>query len=628
MHQVLLLLEDETHRSLLEEWLSALYPVVLPAGDALPGPPFDLFVVDCPALARHHAWVRQQVEAARPAALPVLMVLPHGGVGDIPPALRGDVDEVITSPLERAELLARLQALSRLRHLSLELKLTQEKITRISKAIESTSDAVSIASVNGTAMYHNQAFIDLYGFTVNELNVKGIPNALFVVPDKAREVFETVQQGQTWSGEVSLKTKGGRLVPTLLRADLIRDDAGEPIAFISVCTDITERKRAEAAEREQRTLAEALRDTAAALTSTLDLDEVLDRILANVGRVVPHDTAYVVLLEAGGARLVRSRGYAEAGLEPARIAERFAIADHPLLRRMAETGQPVAVFDVQTGAFRDRHPPAASWLRAYVGAPIHLSGAVIGFLGLHSATPGFFGQAHAGRLQTFADQAAIAIQNAQFHEQARALAALEERQRLARDLHDAVSQTLFSASVIAGALPRLWERNPAKVPPRLEQLHRLTRGALAEMRALLMELRPSALTEAHLGELLQQLGEAVMGRSQMAVTLAVEDVAGLPPDVQMALYYIAQEALNNVVKHARANEAAVRLHNGAEGLRLSIHDDGRGFDPDRVPNTCMGLRIMGERAASIGAALSITSAPGAGTTLEVIWPGGGEGALR
>src|SRR5690606_27738926 len=125
-----------------------------------------------------------------------------------------------------------------------------------------------------------------------------------------------------------------------------------------------------------------------------------------------------------------------------------------------------------------------------------------------SSTPGYFSPTHAERLQAFAGLAAIALQNALFYDQAQELAALEERQRLARNLHDAVSQMLFSASVIAEALPHLWERDPERVRPQLAELHKLTRGALAEMRMLLMELRPTALQEAELNELLQQLTDA------------------------------------------------------------------------------------------------------------------------
>jgi signal transduction histidine kinase len=213
----------------------------------------------------------------------------------------------------------------------------------------------------------------------------------------------------------------------------------------------------------------------------------------------------------------------------------------------------------------------------------------------------------------------------------RELAALEERQRLARDLHDVVSQTLFSASLAAEVLPRLWERDQAEARRCLEEVHHLTRSALAEMRTLLLELRPEALAETALNDLLGQLVEAVGRRAQLAVSLHAEQVGRLPPDVQVTLYRIAQEALNNVVKHAGASRTEVRLRRvplagpiygseHREGLELCISDDGRGFNPDDASLQHLGLCIMQERAAAIGADLRIKSRPGHGTQVLVAWP--------
>ena len=155
--------------------------------------------------------------------------------------------------------------------------------------------------------------------------------------------------------------------------------------------------------------------------------------------------------------------------------------------------------------------------------------------------------------RTLADQLAIAIENSRLYEQASELAASHERQRLARDLHDAVSQTLFSVSLIAEVLPRIYARDPDQGAQRLEELRQLTRGALAEMRTLLLELRPAALAEANLPDLLKQLGEAVTGRARIPVEVVSEGSPELPSDVRLAFYRIAQEALNNVAKHSGAS---------------------------------------------------------------------------
>jgi signal transduction histidine kinase len=193
-----------------------------------------------------------------------------------------------------------------------------------------------------------------------------------------------------------------------------------------------------------------------------------------------------------------------------------------------------------------------------------------------------------------------------------------ERTRLARDLHDAVTQTLFSASLIAEVLPDLWTMNPAEGWKRLEELRQLTRGALAEMRTLLIELRPSALTEIPLSDLLRQLCESLIGRARLPIQLNVEGRRKLPPDLQIGLYRITQEALNNIIKHARATQATVGLYIN-EKVCLSIVDNGNGFDPACVSPEHLGLKIMRERAEAIGAELSVYSEPGQGTQIFVSW---------
>jgi len=233
-----------------------------------------------------------------------------------------------------------------------------------------------------------------------------------------------------------------------------------------------------------------------------------------------------------------------------------------------------------------------------------------------------------------ANQAAIAIDNAQLYQKAQILAVAEERSRLARELHDAVTQTLFSASLIAEAVPSAWENDPNQGRELLQELRGLSRGALAEMRTLLLELRPASLLETQLEELLRQLGEAASGREGITVDVIVEHKGSLPSDVHVALYRIAQEALNNVVKHARASHVLIQLSYSDEerpgdckeknrGVWLAIKDDGRGFDVIRTPHHRLGLEIMQERAQAIGAKLSILSHPGKGTQVKVTWNQGG-----
>jgi two-component system nitrate/nitrite sensor histidine kinase NarX len=264
------------------------------------------------------------------------------------------------------------------------------------------------------------------------------------------------------------------------------------------------------------------------------------------------------------------------------------------------------------------------YIRSWLGVPLTVKGEVLGMLTLDHSQPGFFAAQRTDLVLTFANQVAVALENARLYAQAEESAVAAERSRLARDLHDAVTQTLFSSSLIAEVLPRIWEQNPEEARRRLAELRELTRGALAEMRTLLLELRPSALEESKLADLLRQLAESITGRARVPVTLEVEGECRLEVEVKIALYRIAQEALNNVAKHAGASAASIRLSCQPEQVELQVHDDGLGFDPANLSPNSLGLGIMRERVEAIGAVLTIESRPGSGTKIEVLWRSSGQ----
>ena len=253
-----------------------------------------------------------------------------------------------------------------------------------------------------------------------------------------------------------------------------------------------------------------------------------------------------------------------------------------------------------------------------ISVPLIAKGAVLGMISLGSRTVRNVTPEELSLLAAIGQQTGVAVENACLYEQAEEAAATAERNRLARDLHDAVIQTLFSASMIANVLPRIWKRNPDEGQRRLEELHQLTRGALAEMRTLLLELRPSALIESPLDDLLRQLGEATTGRARLPVAVEIKEECSLPPDVKVALYRIAQEALNNVCKHAAASQVTVSL-DCVEQVELRIQDDGCGFDPSLTPSDHFGIGIMQERAEAVGAKLTVQSEIGRGTQVLVTW---------
>jgi PAS domain S-box-containing protein len=200
------------------------------------------------------------------------------------------------------------------------------------------------------------------------------------------------------------------------------------------------------------------------------------------------------------------------------------------------------------------------------------------------------------------------------------LAAEQERARLARELHDSVTQALFSMTLTTRSIELLVDRDPAAAEQKLAELRELEHDALAEMRALILELRPATLQEDGLVQALRTHAASVQGRTGIVTTVEAEDLYRHPPAVEEALYRIAQEALHNVVKHAGAKGVRIELCRDPGGLLLSITDDGRGFDPDGVGSTHLGLAGMRTRAAEVGGRLRIESRPGAGTRVECVVP--------
>lgn len=214
------------------------------------------------------------------------------------------------------------------------------------------------------------------------------------------------------------------------------------------------------------------------------------------------------------------------------------------------------------------------------------------------------------------------LKNAQkiLMEHTREEAVSSERSRLARELHDAVTQTLFSTTLTAEVLPKIFEKNPETGFEKLSELRELTRGALAEMRTLLMELRPEALADADLCDLLQHLTNAFIARVRIPINLQIEGNCDLPVDVKIGFYRIAQEALNNIHKHADPNQVNIRYKINQHTIDLLVEDDGQGFDTSQyLGNDHYGLRIMKERAAEIGATLDVFSQIDQGTKIHLQW---------
>jgi len=270
----------------------------------------------------------------------------------------------------------------------------------------------------------------------------------------------------------------------------------------------------------------------------------------------------------------------------------------------------------------------ADWIRDYgacLAVPLEAAADLYGVLAIYYRVPRPFGDEAVRVAQSFGANAALAIENGRLREQLERGAAQAERSRLARDLHDSVTQALFAASIQAEALRSRWKPESEEARQGLEDVERLTRAALAEMRALLLEMRPGALARTPLHDLLRHLADSAASRSDIPVTSAIGEVSGMPPDVTVALYRIAQESMNNVVRHSHAGSARLTLERQDGVVTLVVSDDGRGFAAPPPGPDHLGLQIMEERAAAVGATLDVGSAPGRGTVVTVRWSEGEEG---
>lgn len=391
-------------------------------------------------------------------------------------------------------------------------------------------------------------------------------------------------------------------------------------------------------DEQRRRVAEGLRDILAILNSNRPLPEILEYIIQQAVRLLGTDTGALFRLKAeeGILNIEASHGFPEAVAEQVTIPVGMGIVGRSVRERKPIVTSDISdMIDTIPAAYIDdpKRNPYLTWIREYyhglLAVPLLCKDEVYGAIVLYYREKRNFVNEEVELAMTFADQAALAIDNARLREQAEEIAIAAERSRLARDLHDAVTQTLFSASLIAEVLPRIWERNPEEGRRRLDELRQLARGALAEMRTLLLELRPATLVEAGLEELLKHLTEAVTGRSRIPVTLNMEGDAGVPVDVKIAFYRIAQEALNNIAKHSDASKAAVTLRckkgtqEGTNTAELVVSDDGRGFNPREVTGEHLGVNIMQERAQSIGARLTVRSRLKQGTDIIIQWESNG-----
>ncbi len=549
---------------------------------------------------------------------------PAGALAELTAAVRqmqaGDLSVRLPEPDGPAEVADLTRALDRLAGTLRQREEEQqrkgaalaESEARFRTMFETSAIGIGIMGLDLRVISINPALCQMYGYTCEELI--GRTSALVLHPDdtpRAAQKLQDLVAGKVnqFSDERRYIRKNGEAFWTRTAMSMVRDAQGAPLYIVGMVADINEERLALAKLQESEARFRAMYNNAAVGMATISLD----RRILSVNETSARITGYSVeeLLNTDPGRLSHPD---DAAVGMAQFGDLIAgkIPQYQMEKRFIRKSGEVFWGRVSYSAV-----PGAD------GRPEYLVGLIEDISQERLAQEHLAAQEaqHRRQLeQRIAERTEeLSAANERLREKAAQDAVAAERTRLARDLHDAVTQTLFSTTLIADVLPDIWEMNPAEGKRRLEEVRRLTRGALAEMRTLLVELRPNALTEIPLPTLLRQLTEAMVSRApQIAIHFTAQGDCSLPADVQVGFYRIAQEALNNVVKHARASQAVVSLRL-CEPVRLIVADNGAGFDPGAVSADHLGLRIMRERAEAIGARLSVYSEPGEGTQISVLW---------
>jgi signal transduction histidine kinase len=406
---------------------------------------------------------------------------------------------------------------------------------------------------------------------------------------------------------------------------LRRRSAAVDAKSISTATSPTEsgellEQRVAERTRELATLLEVSR----AVASTLDLQSLLHVVCEQLSLVTGSHGAAVSLLDGDELVLLASM------VAPNEVGRRVPLRDTSPVSAVITERRTITFADVladepMARAYRrivaEQRHTALAYVRSLMWVPLICKDDVIGVLGASHPQPHYFTAHHVDLALAIANQAAVAIQNARMHEQMLRHAALDERQRLARELHDSVSQALYGIGLGAqSALVWLERGDPQRVGESLEYVVELANAGLAEMRALIFELRPESLEQDGLVRAIERQAAALRARYRLPIETTYDEEPDVPLPVKEALYRITQEALHNTVKHAQASAVRVLLRGEADGIVVEVHDDGAGFDPTGDFPGHLGLQSMRERIERLGGTLLIDSSPGRGTRIRARTP--------
>lgn len=354
----------------------------------------------------------------------------------------------------------------------------------------------------------------------------------------------------------------------------------------------------------------------AELASSPDVERVRKTILKDVLELLQASAAWIWLVDDATGALVCVQSLDHSGGPAPHVAEWQALAES-----VVTGGQPLVVPTLAAGALLGEGVfHAAGSHPASVFVPINSRGRILGVLLLVHTRAQSTIAAEIRFFESVAAATGAAFENLRIYQKAQELVLLQERRRLAASLHDAINQSLFSAGLIADALPRLVERDTARAAQSVQDLRTLLRGTVADLRALLGELQPSLITTTDFGDLLGTLATGYTGRTSTTVAVKIGAKVTFTPETQETLYRLCREAVTNIAKHADATQVWIELAPKSEGIEIVIRDNGRGMDRDMIPTGRFGLSMMEQQAAWIGAEFRIVSQIGHGTKVAVFVP--------
>jgi nitrate/nitrite-specific signal transduction histidine kinase len=352
---------------------------------------------------------------------------------------------------------------------------------------------------------------------------------------------------------------------------------------------------------------------AAEVSHSLDLQEIVDNALDEVLEAMDMDSGQAFRLDEEVLIPIARRGLPED--QPGcsnRLSLRATLAG-----QAARQGQPVVWHPGEQTEGERCDLPGDGMFAVVVSVPLVAQRRTVGVVNLGSCQPRQMAPEELSLLAAIGQQIGVAVENARLYEQAQQLAVMQERNRLARDLHDSVTQALYGIALYSEAAARQIQVGQQELArEHLSEIRATAQESLRDMRLLIYELRRPVLKREGLAAALQARLEAVESRVGMETAFEQTGDPELSPEAEEGLYWIAQEALNNVLKHARANQVSVRLHRNGKWVALEVADDGAGFEPDAIRDGGYGLCTMEERAIRLGGGLTVTSRPGGGTVIR------------